>query len=67
MQNHSLSIRISGGEKDTTADRNSQRFPLALKVVMASGMYIPLTVGQLCRLTMSSLSEMSSIKSLPHS
>lgn len=51
---------------------NSQRVPLALKVVIASGMYMPLTVGQLCKLIMPSssgpsLSEASSIMSSPHS
>lgn len=46
---------------------HSQRFPPVLKVVMASGMYMPLTVGQSRRLILPSLSDASNFTPLPHS
>lgn len=64
--------RRASTEEATPARTHSQRFPWALKVVMASGMYMPFTEGQLCRLIIPSssapsLSEASNAKSLPHS
>ena len=41
--------------------------PPVLKVAMASGWYMPLTMGQSARLIMSSLSEASNIIPFPHS
>ncbi len=51
------------------ADRNLQRLPSAmpLNVVIASGMYMPFTVGQLCRLIASSSFDASNNRSPPHS